>query len=130
MHGAPLQRATREQAQPAPQPPKPDPSQRPHRTLVTLDRKLAPNRPGYDQHVVEVANVSPAVATEPAVETGLLSVIIPVYNEEHHVAEVIRRVRDVPLPKEIIVVDDGSTDRTLDELERERDSDGDLVVVH
>ena len=66
------------------------------------------------------------------VVTGLLSVIIPVYNEEHHVAEVIRRVRDVPLPKEIIVVDDGSTDRTLDELERERERDarGDLVVVH
>src|SRR5215212_4147177 len=79
-----------------------------------------------------------AQATEPTRTTGngvpdeteLLSIIIPVYNEEHHVAEVIRRVRDVPLPKEIIVVDDGSTDRTIDELEREREAAGDLVIVH
>ncbi len=41
-----------------------------------------------------------------------ISVVIPVYNEEHTVAEIIRRVRAVPLTKEIIVVDDASTDRT------------------
>ena len=41
-----------------------------------------------------------------------LSVLIPVYNEEAGVAEVIRRVAAVPLEKEIIVVDDCSTDRT------------------
>lgn len=41
-----------------------------------------------------------------------LSVLIPVYNEEDGVAEVVRRVAAVPLEKEIIVVDDCSTDRT------------------
>ncbi|MEW6516918.1 MAG: glycosyltransferase family 2 protein [candidate division FCPU426 bacterium] len=41
-----------------------------------------------------------------------ISVVIPVYNEEQTVAELIRRVRAVPLAKEIIVVDDASTDRT------------------
>lgn len=41
-----------------------------------------------------------------------LSVLIPVYNEEASVAEVVRRVASVPVDKEIIVVDDCSTDRT------------------
>lgn len=45
----------------------------------------------------------------------LLSVIIPVYNEERTIGEVIRRVFAVKLTgweKQVIVVDDGSTDRT------------------
>jgi glycosyltransferase involved in cell wall biosynthesis len=46
-----------------------------------------------------------------------LSVIIPVYNEEQTVARVVRRVRQVPFEKEIVVVDDGSTDRTREVLE-------------
>jgi glycosyltransferase involved in cell wall biosynthesis len=41
-----------------------------------------------------------------------LSVLMPVYNEEANVAEIIRRVDRVPVEKEIIVVDDCSTDRT------------------
>jgi glycosyltransferase involved in cell wall biosynthesis len=43
-----------------------------------------------------------------------LSVIIPVYNERSTIEEVVRRVRAVPIEKEIIVVDDGSTDGTAD----------------
>ncbi|MBN1595960.1 glycosyltransferase family 2 protein [candidate division FCPU426 bacterium] len=41
-----------------------------------------------------------------------LSVVIPVYNEEKTMAEILRRVRAVDLRPEIIVVDDGSTDST------------------
>lgn len=45
-----------------------------------------------------------------------LSIIIPVYNEEKTVQEIIKQVMDVSLStginKEIIVVNDGSTDRT------------------
>lgn len=41
-----------------------------------------------------------------------LSVVIPVFNEARTIAEIIRRVRAVPIPKEIIVVDDASTDGT------------------
>jgi glycosyltransferase involved in cell wall biosynthesis len=41
-----------------------------------------------------------------------LSVVIPVYNEEQWVRELIRRVQAVPIPKEIIVVDDCSKDGT------------------
>lgn len=44
----------------------------------------------------------------------LLSIIIPVYNEESTVIEVIEKVSriELPLEKEIIVVDDGSNDGT------------------
>jgi glycosyltransferase involved in cell wall biosynthesis len=45
-----------------------------------------------------------------------LSVVIPVYNEERWIREVIRRVDAVQIPKEIVVVDDCSTDNTRDLL--------------
>ena len=41
-----------------------------------------------------------------------LSVLIPVYNEEKQVVELLRRVAAVPVEKEIIVVDDCSRDRS------------------
>ena len=45
-----------------------------------------------------------------------LSVVIPVYNEAATIAELISRVRAVDVPKEIIIIDDGSTDGTGDVL--------------
>jgi len=45
-----------------------------------------------------------------------ISVIIPVYNEELTIKEIISRVQNVDLEKEIIVVDDHSTDGTPAQL--------------
>jgi glycosyltransferase involved in cell wall biosynthesis len=47
-----------------------------------------------------------------------LSVLIPVYNEERTLEEVVRRVHSIELPKEIILVDDGSKDRSREILTR------------
>ena len=47
-----------------------------------------------------------------------LSVLIPVYNEERTLEEVVRRVRSIEIPKEIILVDDGSKDRSREILTR------------
>jgi len=47
-----------------------------------------------------------------------LSVLVPVYNEERTLEEIVRRVCAVPLPKEIILVDDGSKDRSREILTR------------
>jgi glycosyltransferase involved in cell wall biosynthesis len=45
-----------------------------------------------------------------------LSVVIPVYNEERWIREVLRRVQAVEIPKEIIIVEDCSKDGTRDIL--------------
>ena len=45
-----------------------------------------------------------------------LSIIIPVYNEIHTIGETLSRILQVDLPKEVIVVDDFSTDGTREFL--------------
>lgn len=52
----------------------------------------------------------------------MLSVVIPVYNEEKTIQELIRRVVAEKTPKEIIVVDDGSTDETERKLQSFKDA--------
>jgi len=44
----------------------------------------------------------------------MISVIIPALNEEEPIADVIRAVAATKIPHEVIVVDNGSTDRTAD----------------
>lgn len=46
-------------------------------------------------------------------ETGVfVSIIIPTYNERTNIEELLLRVQAVPLEKEVLVIDDGSTDDT------------------
>ncbi len=58
-----------------------------------------------------------------------LSVVVPIYNEEATLEEIVRRVRAVSIPKEIILVDDGSTDGTRDLL-AEMEGQPDLRVLY
>jgi glycosyltransferase involved in cell wall biosynthesis len=64
------------------------------------------------------------------VEYRSLSVIVPVYNERNTVAEIVRRMRRVPMPVdvEIIMVNDASWDGTGDILKALEDST--VQVVH
>jgi glycosyltransferase involved in cell wall biosynthesis len=61
-----------------------------------------------------------------------LSIIIPVYNEQETLREILQQVRSVELPgleKEILVVNDGSTDGSRAILAEEEEQ-GDLRVFH
>jgi glycosyltransferase involved in cell wall biosynthesis len=68
------------------------------------------------------------------IEEPSVSIAIPVYNEEAIVPELLRRTRAVldgipGGPHEIVLVDDGSSDRTCELLEKAAEKDPRLVVV-
>jgi glycosyltransferase involved in cell wall biosynthesis len=64
-------------------------------------------------------------------EKVTLSVVIPAYNEINTAETLLRRVREVPLSLEVIVVDDGSTDGTRDLLKKlEAEGLIDVLVFH
>jgi glycosyltransferase involved in cell wall biosynthesis len=68
-----------------------------------------------------------AGAPKPSPGTGipddyLISVVMPVYNESRTIRQIVQQVHDVPLRKEIIAVDDCSTDGTGQVLEELADA--------
>src|ERR1700675_3800960 len=52
-----------------------------------------------------------------ALDNPKVSIVIPVYNEKSTIDEILRRVLDTPVRKEVIIVDDCSTDGTRQILE-------------
>jgi dolichol-phosphate mannosyltransferase len=61
---------------------------------------------------------------------GCVSVIVPVYNEAAHVDELLRAIQASPVPKEIVLVDDGSSDGTREKLLALPPTEGLTVVFH
>lgn len=57
-----------------------------------------------------------------------LSVVIPVYNEIDTILEILQRVKAVPIDKEIIIVDDYSTDGTREILREIKDDNIQLIL--
>jgi glycosyltransferase involved in cell wall biosynthesis len=58
-----------------------------------------------------------------------VSVVVPIYNERDTLKEIVRRIRSVDIPKQIILVDDGSTDGTR-ELLQEMNGQNDLCILY
>lgn len=48
------------------------------------------------------------------IDEPLVSVLIPVYNEEETLEQVVRRVAQLDVAKEVLIVDDGSKDRSIE----------------
>ena len=61
---------------------------------------------------------------------GRVSVIVPVYNEAAHVEELLRAIQASPARKEIILVDDGSTDGTRQKLQSLPAMDDVTILFH
>ena len=61
---------------------------------------------------------------------GCVSVIVPVYNEAAHLDELLRAIHASPVKKEIIIVDDGSTDGTREKLQALPPIDDVTLVFH
>ena len=59
-----------------------------------------------------------------------LSVVIPVYNEEKTIREIVRRVQDEAVEKEVIIVNDGSGDGTAQALDDMANQYDNLVLIH
>jgi len=63
----------------------------------------------------------------------ILSIIVPVYNEEKTIRSVIKQVKDVVLPtnikKEILIINDGSTDDTAEVL-KNYNADAQIKIFH
>lgn len=62
-----------------------------------------------------------------------LSIIIPVYNEEQTISEIVERVRSVELPgveKEIIIANDGSSDGTREAMAKSAWSGDPRISIH
>ncbi len=59
----------------------------------------------------------------------LLSVIVPVYNEANTIRQILDKIRSINIDKEIIVVDDGSSDGTGKVL-RELEQDSVRIIHH
>jgi dolichol-phosphate mannosyltransferase len=60
---------------------------------------------------------------------GCVSVIVPVYNELAHVDEILEAIHASPVNKEIIIVDDGSSDGTREKLQTLVADNNDVTVV-
>lgn len=78
------------------------------------------------------ATGNPPVPTERLRHAELLSIVVPVYNEVRTVRQVIERLLaiDLPVAREILVVDDGSTDGTRDVLIGVVNDGLDVTVIH
>lgn len=58
-----------------------------------------------------------------------LSVLIPVYNEKNTIEKIVQVIRAVPVEKEIILVDDGSSDGTREIIRRLFSNQSDVKVI-
>ncbi len=62
--------------------------------------------------------------------TMKLSVVIPIYNERETIDQIVERVQAVDIDKELILVDDHSTDGTRDRLNALAEQDNITVLYH
>jgi dolichol-phosphate mannosyltransferase len=90
-----------------------------------------------EKQVTEPSMTMTSIETAPRHEAATserwkesVSVIVPVYNEAAHLDELLQAIQASPVKKEIIIVDDGSTDGTREKLQALPTIDDVTVVFH
>ena len=98
---------------------------RPFDPLGVVPRRVE-GRPAQGRGATDVSSF-PATAGD-----DLLSIIVPVYNEVRTLRAVIDRLLTInlPAPRELLIVDDGSTDGTREVLTQVVDEGLDVTVIH
>ncbi len=76
------------------------------------------------------SGVSSFLPLSEALNRITLSIIMPIYNEREFLGRVLERVRAVPIKKELILVDDCSTDGTRELLQAEAEKPDTIVLYH
>jgi glycosyltransferase involved in cell wall biosynthesis len=88
----------------------------------------------HPQHSSGDSICNPIIRNEPDMPKTLLSVIIPAFNVEHYIADSLDSVLSQPRAQEIelIVIDDGSTDQTLERIKEVQRTarGGNIRVIH
>ena len=67
---------------------------------------------------------------EETIRIGIVSVIVPVYNEVATIGDLLRKLQATPYQTQIIVVDDGSSDGTTELLQKEAAANSIELIVH
>ncbi|MCO6457374.1 MAG: glycosyltransferase family 2 protein [Pirellulaceae bacterium] len=103
------------------------PQVRPESADVRLERHLERLEQLTELLHLDAAS-EPATLSYPLPDGFLLSVVIPVYNERTTLPRILARLTAVPIRKELIIVDDGSTDGTRDLLQRLESATGVRII--
>ncbi len=62
-------------------------------------------------------------------ENILISIIIPVYNVEKYIEKCLDSLADLDIENEIILINDGSTDKSLEKIEKYRESNPEKKIL-
>ncbi|MBI3735463.1 glycosyltransferase family 2 protein [Candidatus Sumerlaeota bacterium] len=90
----------------------------------------AADRPRRSRENPNPLSTPPSASPTPPNSDPLVSIVVPIYNEERLLEEVLRRVRALPIRKQLILVDDCSRDRTPEILEKEKAHADTVVLRH
>ncbi len=98
-----------------------------HSTYEKSDSKLAKS---VETQLDQLSNLVDGEAGRDVVKRPVLSVVIPVYNERDTILDIVAAVQQLPIDKQIIIVDDGSTDGTRERVQQFADTPGVEVFLH
>lgn len=109
-----------------------DRTQPPMRSPVTVQRAehLLDHIDQLFAHAAADPDYTVAAPTNALPDDFLLSVVIPIYNESATLGTILTRVAKIPIRKELILVDDHSTDGTRDILRSLTEVSGVQVIYH